>query len=201
MHEASVTELRVETDLSIAHDRGRIVEALACAVGIKDSHTGQHLYRASLLATACLEQIDYELSLDDDTSYGFMLHDIGKIGVPDSILVKPGELTPAEWIIMRAHPEMGVRIVDPIGFSNRTTDVILYHHERWDGSGYPYKLEGTDIPLAARVFAVADTYDALTTARPYRNAIDKRLALRHIENGAGTNYDPKVVAAFQTLIS
>lgn len=195
----AVSDLRIETSVR-TEDLGRIVEALACAVEIKDASTAEHLYRSSLLASACLEQIDYELSLDDETGFGFMLHDIGKIGVPDSILQKQGELTAEEWVIMRSHPEMGVRIVEPIGFSQRTKDVILFHHERYDGTGYPYGIEGEEIPLSARVFAVADTFDALTSVRPYRGAIDKETAIRYISMGAGTRFDPNVVAAFIALV-
>lgn len=199
MNGALLGDLRVERD--DVKDLGRIVEALACAVEIKDSHTGQHLYRSALLASACLEQIDYELSLCDDVGYGFLLHDVGKIGVPDSILTKPGELTEVEWAIMKSHPRMGVQIVEPIGFSQNTLDVISYHHERWDGTGYPEALEGNDIPLAARVFAVADTYDALTTDRPYRAALSKDSAIRYISTEAGARFDAQVVAAFIALVA
>lgn len=182
-------------------DFAKIVESLACAVDVRDSHTAQHLYRSSMLASACLEQIDYDLSLDEDTGFGFLLHDVGKIGIPDSILSKPGPLEADEWLVMQQHPEMGVRIVEPIGFGSRTIDVIRHHHERWDGLGYPNKIAGTDIPLAARVFSVADTYDALTTDRPYRNALSKKVALQTIAADAGTRLDPHVVATFIAMVA
>jgi putative nucleotidyltransferase with HDIG domain len=200
----AVSDLRVIRSVTanvVGQDLNKVVEALACAVEFKDSPTASHLYRSAMLASACLEQIDYELSLDEATSHGFLLHDIGKIGVPDSILCKAGELTDEEWEIMRSHPEMGVQIVEPIGFGRATVDVILHHHERWDGRGYPYKLEGEEIPLAARVFAVADTYDALTIDRPYRAALSKKEALRYIALEAGSAYDPTVVAAFIGMVA
>ncbi|MFP5298169.1 MAG: HD-GYP domain-containing protein [Actinomycetota bacterium] len=191
-------------DLRVVDERTEnlagVVESLAYAVEIKDPHTGQHMFRTAMLASACLEQIDYELSLDEDVGYGFLLHDVGKIGVPDHILRKPGELTGDEWSIMKTHPEMGARIVRPMGFAQSTIDVIAYHHERWDGRGYPYGLEGTEIPLAARVFSVVDTYDALTCERPYRQALPKDVALHHISLGAGTQFDPVVVASFISTI-
>lgn len=154
-----------------------------------------------MLASACLEQIDYDLSLDEATEHGFMLHDIGKIGIPDEILRKDGPLTSDQWETMKQHPEIGVRIVEPIGFSQHTIDVILFHHERWDGLGYPYGLEGTEIPLSARVFAVADVFDALTTDRPYRAALGKSKAIRQISVEAGRRFDPQVVAAFIAMVA
>lgn len=198
---STAVDLRIVEDDARTHNLAALVESLAYAVEIKDAHTGQHMYRTALLASACLEQIDYDLSLDEDVNYGFLLHDIGKIGVPDYILHKPGELTQDEWEIMRSHPEMGMRIVEPMGFAQETIDVIGYHHERWDGRGYPYGLEGTDIPLAARVFSVVDTYDALTCERPYRKALAKDIALHYISVEAGTRFDPTVVASFISTLS
>lgn len=201
---APVSDLRlIRSDTSLLGDDrlGRIVEALAYAVEIKDAHTGQHMYRSALLASSCLEQIDYDLSLDEGVQFGFMLHDVGKIGVPDHILRKKGPLTAEEWDVMRAHPEMGLRIVEPMGFSPKTVDVILYHHERWDGGGYPFGLRGAEIPLAARVFAVVDAYDALTCERPYRSAIAKSAALSFIESEAGGRFDPRACEALFALIS
>lgn len=201
---AAAADLRVihdEPAPGMTVDRSALVESLAYAVEIKDAHTGQHMYRTALLASGCLEMIDYDLSLDESINFGFLLHDIGKIGVPDYILRKPGELSEEEWEIMRAHPEMGARIVEPMGFEDRTLEVILYHHERWDGMGYPYGIEGEDIPLAARVFAVADTYDALTCERPYKTAATKDVALHYIALEAGTRFDPLVAATFITTLS
>jgi HD-GYP domain-containing protein (c-di-GMP phosphodiesterase class II) len=175
------------------------IETLASAVEVRDSCTGQHLRRVTSLALDCLDKIDPALARNEEVSFGFMLHDVGKIGTPDAILQKPGPLTDEEWKVMRQHPEMGVRIVEPIGFSSTATDVILNHHERWDGKGYPVKLRREEIPLTARTFAVADAYDAMTSDRPYRPAMDKADALQAIVDVSGTMYDPDIVKVFIDL--
>lgn len=175
------------------------IEALAAAVEAKDVATGRHVRRVKELATRCMSEIDVGLAKNEEVSYGFVLHDVGKIGVPDSILGKEGPLDAAEWDIMRRHPEMGMKIVEPLGFSPFATDVILDHHERWDGSGYPGRLQRDEIPLTARVFAIADSYDAMTSDRPYRDAMDKAVALERIAEGKGSLYDPEVTEVFIAL--
>ncbi|MGH2748752.1 MAG: HD domain-containing phosphohydrolase [Actinomycetota bacterium] len=176
-----------------------VIEALAAAVEARDVITAEHLDRVTKLATDCMAAIDSGLAANEEVSYGFMLHDIGKIGVPDAILGKPGPLGTQEWDVMRRHPAMGVKIVEPIGFSSTTTDIILCHHERWDGTGYPNNLVGDEIPISARAFAVADTYDAMTSDRPYRSALSHEVALETITAGAGKAYDPDVVEIFIDL--
>lgn len=176
------------------------IEALAAAVEARDFGTGRHHQRVARLATDCLNTIDGALARNEEVGYGFMLHDVGKIGIADAILNKPGPLRDEEWAIMRRHPELGVKIAAPIGFSQDTTDVILYHHERWDGGGYPDGLAGGDIPVVARVFAVADAYDAMTSDRPYRRAMGVRPALEHIGHHAGRSFDPEVVEVFLELV-
>lgn len=175
------------------------IEALAAAVEAKDVATGRHVRRVKELATRCMNEVDADLAKNEEISYGFVLHDVGKIGVPDSILGKEGPLTSAEWAVMQRHPEMGLKIVEPLGFSGFATDIILDHHERWDGSGYPAGLRKDEIPLAARVFAVADSFDAMTSDRPYRGAMDRGGALERIEAGAGQLYDPEVTEVFIDL--
>jgi response regulator RpfG family c-di-GMP phosphodiesterase len=177
------------------------IEALAAAVEARDVSTARHLERVTSLATRCIQAIDPNLQHMEELSYGFMLHDVGKIGIPDAILNKPGPLDPDEWAIMRGHPELGVRIVDPVGFSETTTEVILCHHEHWDGNGYPNRLRGEEIPQAARVFAVADAYDAITSDRPYRPALSREVALGEIMEGAGRTFDPDVVDLFVGLMN
>lgn len=177
------------------------IEALATAVEVKDVTTGHHVRRVKELAINCMEQIDPGLARNEEVSYGFVLHDVGKIGVPDSILGKEGPLTDAEWAVMRGHPEMGLKIVEPLGFSPFATDVILDHHERWDGSGYPAGLERDEIPLTARVFAIADSYDAMTSDRPYRAAMDKPHVLEQLREAGGRLYDPEVTEVFIDLAS
>ncbi|MDQ3877071.1 MAG: HD domain-containing protein [Actinomycetota bacterium] len=177
------------------------IEALAGAVDARDSVTGSHQVRVTQLATETLAKIDPSLARNEEVCFGFMLHDIGKIGIPDAILNKPGPLDGAEWSVMRNHPELGVRIVEPIGFSKSATEIILTHHERWDGRGYPLGLEKEEIPLTSRAFSVADAYDAMTSDRPYRPAMEPADALDVIRQSAGSLYDPAVVDLFEEVVA
>jgi len=191
-----------ETEPDIKLDRGLsdAVEVLAAAVEMKDAGTGGHIYRTAILASACLEQVDPKLAEHSEINYAFLLHDIGKIGVPDSILNKPGPLDANEWNVMRKHPEMGAKLVVPLGFDDVVTDVILHHHERWDGSGYPFGLSENDIPLPARVLAVADAYDAMTCERPYSTPVEMDDALTIIELSADKHFDPEIVDVFLKIV-
>ncbi len=175
------------------------IEALASAVELRDVGTGQHLHRVTELASKCIEAIDPTLAQNEEVRFGFRLHDVGKIGVPDAVLSKPGPLSTDEWDVMKRHPEMGVKIVEPIGFSSAATDTILSHHERWDGTGYPYGLAGDEIPLTARAFALADAYDAMTSDRPYRAAMSKAAAVTEITVNGGRAFDPRLVDVFIDL--
>lgn len=170
-----------------------MIETLAGALEARDQTTGEDLHRLTKLAQDCLGEADPELAVNEDIRFGFMLHDVGKIGVPDAILNKPGPLDSSEWRVMKRHPEIGVEIVDPVGLSPVATDVILCHHERWDGGGYPNKLAKEEIPLAARAFSVADAYDAMTSDRPYRPAMSRGDALMIIQANAGKRFDPDMV--------
>ncbi len=127
---------------------------------------------------------------------GALLHDIGKMGIPDSILLKPGALTEAEWDQMRQHPLFAVRMLSPISFLRPALDIPYCHHEKWDGAGYPQGLKGNEIPFAARIFAVVDVWDALTSDRPYRKAWSTDRVFAHIQALSGTHFDPLVVTAF-----
>ena len=127
---------------------------------------------------------------------GAMLHDIGNQGVPESILLKPGPLTDEEWAIVRQHPRHALELLSPISHLRLARDIPYAHHERWDGTGYPLELKGEQIPLAARIFAVCDVYDALTSKRPYRAAWSKDKAMSHIRSMAGVQFDPAVVNVF-----
>ncbi|MGH2819955.1 MAG: HD-GYP domain-containing protein [Actinomycetota bacterium] len=169
------------------------IEALAAALEMRDVCTGRHVHRVTRLATDCLLRIDPEFAEDEEVTFGFMLHDVGKIGVPDAILNKPGPLSPSDWEVMHRHPEMGVKIVAPLGFTSTATDVILHHHERWDGKGYPHGLAGEDIPITARAFAVVDAFDAMTSDRPYRSALDVSDAVDILRSGRGSQFDPDMV--------
>src|SRR5262249_48944418 len=130
---------------------------------------------------------------------GVLLHDIGKIGISDSILLKPGPLTPEEWAVMRSHPEIGRQLLERIPFLRDAIPVVYHHHERWDGTGYPLGLAGEAIPLAARIFAVADAFDAMTFDRPYSKAIPMEIARERIRGAAGSHFDPGVVETFLAM--
>jgi response regulator RpfG family c-di-GMP phosphodiesterase len=175
------------------------METLAFLIEAKDVGTRRHLDRTRDVALALTAIIDPELAARPQTAYGFLLHDIGKVGIPDGVLTKGGPLTPEEWAVMRAHPMIGAHIVSPIRLLKDAVDVVRFHHERYDGEGYPLGLKGTEIPLVARVFSVADAYDAITSDRPYRPAQPREHAIEEILRCAGTQFDPEVVEAFVML--
>jgi PAS domain S-box-containing protein len=173
------------------------VETLAAALELRDDTTGQHTRRVTDLALALTRAVEPSLADDPELRYGFLLHDIGKIGIPDSILLKRGRLTSGEMRTLEIHTTLGEHLLARFPFlSDLAHDVIAYHHERWDGTGYPWGLSETDIPLAARIFAVADAFDAMTSSRPYREPITALQAIDEIERCAGTHFDPVIVKAF-----
>lgn len=172
-----------------------VIESLAAAVEAKDTVTSRHLRAVSRLATQLAAEVEPALLQSDDFLYGCLLHDVGKIGVPERILTKPGALTADEWEVMRRHPQTGARVVRPLGLDPLVTDVVLHHHERWDGAGYPERLAGDEIPLAARVFSVCDALEAMTANRPYRRALPMSVAYERVRLEAGHQFDPEVVGA------
>ena len=174
-----------------------VIESLAAAVEAKDTVTSRHLKAVSRLASQLADAVDRSLTRDDDFMFGCLLHDVGKIGVPERILTKPGPLTAEEWEVMRRHPQTGARVVRPLGLGETVSNVVLYHHERWDGRGYPEGLAGEDIPLAARVFSVCDALEAMTAARPYRGPLPASVAFERVRLEAGHQFDPEVIAALE----
>jgi putative nucleotidyltransferase with HDIG domain len=172
------------------------VRALANAVEARDAYTGKHAERVAAYALVIARAAGLDLAGDREVEFGFLLHDIGKVAVPDAILFKPDRLTPQERLVVEQHPVTGSQIVREIDFLGQARDVIRSHHERWDGRGYPDGLAGEDIPLSARVFSVADVLDALTTDRPYRAASSIAEARRIIVDEVGTHFDPGIVEAF-----
>jgi ribonuclease P protein subunit RPR2 len=174
------------------------VSALASALGTKDTGTRQHSQRVQRYALELSRAIDPRLADDPSLEYGFLLHDIGKIGVPDQILLKPTELTEPEWRVMRAHTVLGAQMIAGVAFLHDAgVQVVRSHHERWDGAGYPDGLAGEEIPLGARIFAVADAVDAITNHRPYRSARSWADCRREITAEGGKQFDPAVVEAFR----
>lgn len=175
------------------------VKGLAAAVEAKDEYTAGHLVRVTHYGMSMLEEVEGGRTDDPSFEYGFLLHDVGKLGIPDRILTKNGPLTGDEWEYMRRHPEIGVRILSGIQFLNGAREIVHAHHERWDGSGYPYGLRGDEIPIGARLFAVADAFDAMTTDRPYRKALPIDAAIEELRLRAGSQFWPDAVDALLSL--
>jgi two-component system cell cycle response regulator len=175
------------------------VRTLATAVEAKDDYTGGHIQRVHSLGLLLARAMVPEDAHDPQLSFGLLLHDIGKLSVPDAVLNKPGKLDSGEWELMRAHPEEGARILAAIPFLGRALDVVRHHHERWDGDGYPSGLRGEAIPLWARMFCLVDAVDAMTSDRPYRRALSLDEAVRELRSGSGTQFDPTCVRAFEAL--
>ncbi|HEX7247340.1 MAG TPA: HD-GYP domain-containing protein [Actinomycetota bacterium] len=198
MQPAEMTLEQVQEELSELY--AATVASLAEVVEAKDPTTRGHLDRTHRYGLALTDHIDPELARRPEVGYGFFLHDIGKVGVPGSILGKPGPLDDEEWSVMREHPVIGAQIVSPMRFLRGAVEIVRTHHERWDGEGYPQGLRGEQIPLAARIFAVADSFDAMTSHRPYRAAMPLERALAEIADGAGSQFDPEVARSFLQLV-
>ena len=175
------------------------VRALSNAVEARDAYTGKHAERVAAYGIEIARSFGLARPDAPEIEFGFLLHDIGKLAIPDSILYKPGALTIDERARMARHPEIGAEIVGGIEFLAEASKVVRHHHERWDGGGYPDGLRGEEIPLAARVFSVADVLDALTTDRPYRPASTLRQAREMIVAGSGTQFDPRVIKSFNLI--
>ncbi|HJR81318.1 MAG TPA: HD domain-containing phosphohydrolase [Anaerolineales bacterium] len=184
-------------ELEITYDR--TLTALMSALDARDRETEGHSIRVSQLACLLGEKIGLSGSQLKALERGALLHDIGKIGISDTILHKSGSLTANEWKIMRVHPDIGARIVEGIPFLQETLPVIRYHHERWDGSGYPVGLTKKDIPTQARIFAVVDVFDALTSSRSYRKKSSPEEALQYLQEQADILFDPEIVEALSKL--
>jgi putative nucleotidyltransferase with HDIG domain len=175
------------------------LHALSNALDVRDSETEGHARRVVQYLELIAEELGVPASERKTLLRGALLHDVGKIGVPDEILRKPGPLTSSEWSAMRRHPAYGSRIVADIPFLECVAEIIRHHHERWDGTGYPDGLRGEEIPIGARMFAVADTFDAMTADRPYRKALDAANARAEIIECGGSQFDPRVVDAFARI--
>lgn len=177
------------------------IKTLAFVVEAKDSNTRRHLDRTQVYGLELAKNIDSDLIKDPEVGFGFLLHDIGKVGIPESILGKAGPLTDEEWGVMRTHPLIGAQIVEPMRFLGEAVQIIRCHHERFDGKGYPGGMGGDEIPLAARIFAVVDSFDAMTSDRPYRGALPLDRAMEELVRGKDTQFDPEVVEMFIALVS
>lgn len=176
-----------------------MMEALGRAIAKRDSDTGAHNYRVAWVSAILGEAMGLRGAAMQSLILGSFLHDAGKIGIPDAILLKPGRLNEGEMGIMRTHVRQGEEIVTGAGWLDGARDVVAYHHEKWDGSGYPHTLAGEAIPLAARIFAVADVFDALSSRRPYKAPMPFTQVMGILQEGSGTHFDPAVLAQFTDL--
>jgi HD-GYP domain-containing protein (c-di-GMP phosphodiesterase class II)/anti-sigma regulatory factor (Ser/Thr protein kinase) len=173
-----------------------IITALAKAVEVRDEYTGSHVERVCNYTMQIAGALKMGAEALRPLEFGAVLHDVGKIGVPDTILGKPAPLDDREWQIMRRHPEIGKAVLEGISFLTPALDAVASHHERWDGRGYPHSLSKDEIPLSGRIVAVADAFDAMTTDRPYRKGLPVEEALAELERGKGKSFDPEIVDAF-----
>ncbi len=204
----AVVEARVRTHLSLVRaDELKnahllLIQRLSRAAEYKDNETGLHIVRMSHYSKELALEYGCSESYAEDLLHAAPMHDIGKIGIPDSILLKPGKLTPEEFKVMKQHPQFGAEILgdSPISVIRTAREVALGHHEKWNGTGYPKGLAGSDIPLSARIVALADVFDALTTKRPYKEAWSVEEAMDYINEQKGQHFDPQLVDIFVNVL-
>jgi PAS domain S-box-containing protein len=188
---------RSNTDLILAYDS--TIEGWSRALDLRDRETEGHSQRVAGLTLLLAQSLGISDSELMHARRGALLHDIGKLGIPDSVLLKPGPLTDDEWVLMRKHPAYAYDMLAPIPYLRQALDIPFCHHEKWDGSGYPQQLKGVGIPLVARIFAVADVWDALRSDRPYRAAWPHGKVREHIRSLSGSHFEPRIVQAFLEL--
>jgi len=192
-------ELRLSNDqLFIAYDS--TIEGWSHALDLRDKETEGHTQRVTEMTLKLARAAGISEKELVHVRRGALLHDIGKMGVPDQILLKPGKLTDEEWVIMRKHPTFAFELLSPIEYLRPAMDIPFCHHEKWDGSGYPRGLKGEQTPLSARIFAIIDVWDALLTDRPYRQGWPKEKVIEHIRSLSGTHFDPKAVELFLKMV-
>lgn len=176
------------------------IEGWSAALDLRDKETEGHTQRVTEITIRLAKRMGFPKPDLAHIRRGALLHDIGKMGVPDHILLKPDKLTDEEWAIMRKHPELAYHLLSPIQYLQEALDIPYCHHEKWDGTGYPRGLKGEEIPFSARIFAIVDVWDALTSDRPYRLAWPTDRALEYIRSLSGTHFDPRVVETFLEII-
>ncbi len=190
---------RTVVKLSMAYDA--TIEGFARAMDLREGEVEGHIHRVAEMAVELAKAMGLDEADCQHIKRGAYLHDVGKMGIPDVILQKPGSLNDEETSFMRMHPQYAYDLLLPIPYLNRALDIPYRHHEKWDGSGYPGGLKGEEIPPAARIFAVVDVFDALTSDRPYRSAWTKERALEYIREQAGGHFDPKKEGVLKASLS
>ena len=185
-------------DLGLAYDA--TIESWSRAMDLRDHETEGHTLRVTDLTLKLARAMRVSESQLTAIRRGALLHDIGKIGIPDSILLKEGKLTDEEWVLMHRHPQLAREMLMPIAYLKDPLDIPYCHHEKWDGTGYPQGLKEDHIPLAARIFAIVDVWDALTSDRVYRKKLPKQKTLEYIEAQNGKHFDPQIVEAFLKMM-
>jgi response regulator RpfG family c-di-GMP phosphodiesterase len=197
---AQLTQLNATLEAQVIERTNGLLEGMVRALDYRDTETQWHSWRVAKFTRRIAEAWGgFSQETLMSIEQGALLHDIGKIGVSDAILLKPGPLTPEEWVEMKKHPEIGWRMLANIPYLRAASEIVYQHQERWDGKGYPRGLKGEEIVVGARIFCVADTLDAITSDRPYRKGSPLEVAIREIERLAGTQFDPKAVAAFLSV--
>ena len=177
------------------------IRTLTMVINAKDRYTYGHSERTMELSKGFASRIKLDSKITKDLIYGSLLHDIGKIEIPREVLNKPTKLTKAEWSMFKNHPQWGADIIRPINSLQGSLDIILHHHENYDGTGYPSGLKGADIPLGARILRIVDSYDAITTNRPYKEAMTREQAIEELRKFSGTHYDPNLLNKFCEIVS
>lgn len=196
-----ITETLRVREVELEEARTDAIRRLGTASEYRDNETGMHVMRMTHFSTAIAKAMDLPVETRELLAVCAPMHDVGKIGIPDAILLKPGRLSPEEFAVMKTHTEIGSRLLSGADSLNQTAkEIAASHHERWDGSGYPAALKGEEIPLLARICAVADVFDALTSARPYKNAWPFDEAVAWVRQEASRHFDPQVVAAFDLAV-
>ena len=185
--------------VELANANEETLLGLVSALDLREHNTGQHSQRVREYTELITARFEIDEKMKREIGFGALLHDVGKIAVPDQILLKPGKLNDEEWQVMRKHPEAGYRIVKRIGFLKDAAEIVYAHHEQFDGLGYPRGLKGDKIPFGARMFMVADVYDALTTERPYHSPMSYEEAAKEIRCLSGNHFDPIVVDTFLSI--
>ncbi len=189
---------RSNEELSLAYDD--TITGWARALDLREKETADHSYRVSEITLLLARTMGVDESQLQHIRRGALLHDIGKVGIPDAILLKNAQLTDDEWLMMKKHPVYSYELLRSISYLLPAVDIPHYHHEKWDGTGYPQGLSREEIPLAARIFAVVDVWDALRSVRPYRSAWENEAVLDYLRSHSGTHFDPAVVAAFLSIL-